>query len=70
MVIVLKEGDKIDPIIATHVLQLMDSLRVDAKFVQIDFDFSDYYETFTGMDTLVLKSNAVVKMQQLLSSKI
>lgn len=70
MVIVLKEADKIDPIIATHVLQLMDSLRVDAKFVQIDFDFSDYYETFTGMDTLVLKSNAVVKMQQLLSSKI
>ena len=53
-----------------QVLKLLDTLRIETKFSQGDFDFTGYYQQFQETEDEAVRQNAVAKAEQLLSNPL
>jgi hypothetical protein len=53
-----------------QVLKLLDTLRIETKFSQGDFDFTGYYQQFQETEEEAIRLNATAKAEQLLCSPL
>jgi hypothetical protein len=54
--------------VSVHLLQLLDSLKVEVKFSQEDFDFLGYYQEFNDAEESFIRENAKFKVESYLKS--
>ncbi len=64
---VIKE-QKLSLAVSVHLLQMLDSLKLEIKFAQEDFDFAGYYQEFNEADETLIRENAKFKVESYLRS--